>query len=141
MSADITAIANHKGGVAKTTTAVNLGFALALQGKSVLLVDNDPQGSLTISMVYGNPDNLPVTLSTVMMAEIEDRSIPPNFGIIHYAEGIDLLPSNIELSGVELSLVNAMSRELVLRTVLVRLRSQYDHILINCMRFWYCSLL
>ena len=133
MKSEITAVTNQKGGVGKTTTTVNLGVALAMLGKKVLLVDGDPQGSLTISMGYRDPDNLPATLSKVMMAEIEEKSIPPNFGIIHHAEGIDLLPANIELSGVELSLFNAMSRELVLRTVLDRLRDQYDHILIDCM--------
>ena len=133
MTSEITAITNQKGGVGKTTTTVYLGVALAMLGKKVLLVDGDPQGSLTISMGYRAPDQLAATLSTVMMAEIEDRSIPPNYGIIHHAEGIDLLPGNIELSGVELSLVNAMSREQVLRNVLDRLRSQYDHILIVCM--------
>ena len=133
MKSEITAVTNQKGGVGKTTTTVNLGVALAMLGKKVLLVDGDPQGSLTISLGYRAPDNLTATLSQVMMAEIEDRSIPPNFGIIHHAEGIDLLPANIDLSGVELRLVNAMSREQVLRSVLDRLRSQYDHILIDCM--------
>ena len=133
MNAQIIATTNQKGGVGKTTTTFNLGVGLAMLGKKVLLVDGDPQSSLTICTGYRNPDELTDTLSTVMMAEIEDRSIPPNLGILHHEEGIDLLPSNIELSGVELSLVNAMSRELVLRNVLDRLRSQYDYIIIDCM--------
>jgi len=133
MYAQIIATTNQKGGVGKTTTTFNLGVGLAMLGKKVLLVDGDPQSSLTICTGYRNPDELTDTLSTVMMAEIEDRSIPPNLGILHHEEGIDLLPSNIELSGVELSLVNAMSRELVLRNVLDRLRSQYDYIIIDCM--------
>ena len=133
MSAQIIASANQKGGVGKTTTTVNLGVALAREGKRVLLVDGDPQGSLTISMGYQAPDELPRTLATAMMDAIEDRSNPPNQGIIHHAEGVDLLPGNIELSGVELSLFNAMSRELVLRNILSKLRDSYDYIIIDCM--------
>jgi len=133
LSAQIIATTNQKGGVGKTTTTFNLGVGLALLGKKVLLVDGDPQSSLTICSGYRNPDELTNTLSTVMMAEIEERSIPPNLGILHHEEGIDLLPSNIELSGVELSLVNVMSREQVLRSVLDRLRSKYDYIIIDCM--------
>ena len=133
MSAQITAITNQKGGVGKTTSTVNLGVGLAREGKKVLLVDGDPQGSLTISMGIQDPDSLTETLSTLMLAEMEDKLIPPNYGIIHHQEGVDLLPGNIELSGVELSLVNTMSRELVLRNVLNRLRNNYDYILIDCM--------
>lgn len=133
MNAQITAITNQKGGVGKTTSTVNLGVGLAREGKKVLLVDGDPQGSLTISMGIQDPDSLTETLSTLMLAEMEDKPIPPDFGILHHQEGVDLLPGNIELSGVELSLVNTMSRELVLRNVLNRLRSNYDYILIDCM--------
>ena len=133
MSAQITAITNQKGGVGKTTSTVNLGVGLAREGKKVLLVDGDPQGSLTISMGIQDPDSLTETLSTLMLAEMEDKPIPPDYGIIHHSEGVDLLPGNIELSGVELSLVNTMSRELVLRNVLNRLRSNYDYIFIDCM--------
>lgn len=133
MSAQITAITNQKGGVGKTTSTVNLGVGLAREGKKVLLVDGDPQGSLTISMGIRDPDELTETLSTLMLAEMEDKPIPPDYGIIHHLEGVDLLPGNIELSGVELSLVNTMSRELVLRNVLNRLRSSYDYIFIDCM--------
>ena len=133
MSAQITAITNQKGGVGKTTSTVNLGVGLAREGKKVLLVDGDPQGSLTISMGIQDPDSLTETLSTLMLAEMEDKPIPPDYGIIHYLEGVDLLPGNIELSGVELSLVNTMSRELVLRNVLNRLRNSYDYIFIDCM--------
>ena len=133
MSAQITAITNQKGGVGKTTSTVNLGVGLAREGKKVLLVDGDPQGSLTISMGIQDPDSLTETLSTLMLAEMEDKPIPPDYGIIHHQEGVDLLPGNIELSGVELSLVNTMSRELVLRNVLNRLRNNYDYIFIDCM--------
>ena len=103
-----------------------MGVGLAREGKKVLLVDGDPQGSLTISMGIQDPDSLTETLSTLMLAEMEDKPIPPDYGIIHHQEGVDLLPGNIELSGVELSLVNTMSRELVLRNVLNRLRNSYD---------------
>ena len=133
MNAQITTITNQKGGVAKTTTTVNLGIGLAREGKKVLLVDGDPQGSLTISMGIHDPDELTKTLSSLMLAEMEDKPIPPDYGIIHHKEGVDILPSNIELSGVELSLVNTMSRELVLRNVLNRLRPNYDYIFIDCM--------
>ena len=133
MSAQITAITNQKGGVGKTTSTVNLGVGLAKEGKKVLLVDGDPQGSLTISMGIQDPDSLTETLSTLMLAEMEDKPIPPDYGIIQHSEGVDLLPGNIELSGVELSLVNTMSRELVLRNVLNRLRNSYDYIFIDCM--------
>lgn len=133
MNAQITAIINQKGGVGKTTSTVNLGVGLAREGKKVLLVDADPQGSLSISMGLQNPDELSDTLSTLMLAEMEYRPIYPDHGIIHHKEGVDLLPGNIELSGVELSLFNTMSRELVLRNVLDRLRCNYDYILIDCM--------
>ena len=133
MSTRITAISNQKGGVAKTTSTVNLGVGLAREGKKVLLVDADPQGSLTVSMGIQNPDELTESLSTLMLAEMVDMPIPPDFGIIHHQEGVVLIPGNIELSGVELSLVNTMSRELVLRNVLNRLRHNYDYILIDCM--------
>lgn len=129
----ITAITNQKGGVGKTTTTASLGIGLARHGKRVLLVDADPQGSLTISLGIRDPDSLTETLSTVMTAEMQDIEIAKDCGIIHHSEGVDLLPANIELSGVELGLFNTMSRETVLRTVLNRLRPHYDHILIDCM--------
>ena len=91
LNAQIIATTNQKGGVGKTTTTFNLGVGLAMLGKKVLLVDGDPQSSLTICTGYRNPDELTDTLSTVMMAEIEDRSIPPNLGILHHEEGIDLI--------------------------------------------------
>jgi chromosome partitioning protein len=129
----IIAITNQKGGVGKTTTAVSLGVGLARTGKKVLLVDADPQGSLTVSLGVKMPDELPISIATLMQDIIEDKAIPEDYGIIHHAEGVDLLPSNIELSAFEVGLINVMSREYVLRDTLEPLKQKYDHILIDCM--------
>lgn len=133
MNTQIIAITNQKGGVGKTTSTVNLGVGLAQNGKKVLLVDADPQGSLTISMGIKNPDGLPVSLSTLMHREMECMPLPHDLGIIQTGEGVDLLPSNIELSGIEVGLFNAMSRELVLKKCLTQVAHSYDYILIDCM--------
>lgn len=115
MNAQIIAIANQKGGVGKTTTCANLGIGLAQTGKKVLLIDGDPQGSLTISLGNPQPDKLPVTLSDMMGKVLTDQPIAPGEGILHHPEGVDLMPADIQLSGMEVSLVNAMSRETILR--------------------------
>lgn len=132
MNAQIIAIANQKGGVGKTTTCANLGIGLARAGKKVLLVDGDPQGSLTISLGNPQPDKLPVTLSDMMGKVLTDQPITPHEGILHHAEGVDLMPADIQLSGMEVSLVNAMSRETVLKQYLDTVKRDYTHILIDC---------
>lgn len=129
----VLAIANQKGGTGKTTSTVNLGIGLANEGKRVLLVDTDPQGDLTTSLGWTDQDNLPITLSTQMEKIIRDEPIKTGEGILHHKEGVDLIPANIELSGMEMSLVNAMSREFTLKSYLDDLKKGYDYLLIDTM--------
>ena len=129
---NIIAICNQKGGVGKTVTTVNLGIGLARQGKRVLLVDVDAQGSLTASLGYQHPDQLDETLATVLGKVIEDKPLLPSEGILHQEESVDLLPANIDLAAMEVTLVNIMSRETILREYLNTVRNQYDVILLDC---------
>ena len=129
----VIAITNQKGGVGKTTTTVNLGIGLANSGYRVLLIDADPQGSLTVSLGISNPDELDVSLATAMEAVINEEEFSEDAGILHHEEGVDLLPSNIELSGMETGLFNIMSREYVLKDYVDTVRKNYDYILIDCM--------
>ena len=129
----VIAITNQKGGVGKTTTAVNLGTGLVRQGKRVLLIDTDPQASLTLSLGVTKPDELNYTITNVMTNVVEDKDISPGNGIITNLEGVDLMPANIELSGIEIRLVNEMSRERVLKHYVDTVRKNYDYILIDCM--------
>lgn len=131
--ATVIAVVNQKGGTGKTTTCENLGIGLANEGKKVLLVDTDPQGSLTIALGNPKPDALPVTLTDLMAKIMQDQPPLPKEGILSHEEGVDLVPANITLSGLEVSLVNAMSRETILKQYLETVKGQYDYILLDCM--------
>ena len=130
--ATVIACVNQKGGTGKTTTCENLGAGLVMEGKKVLLVDFDPQASLSISLGYPKPEELPVTITDMMKKVVEEEGIPPGEGILHHEEGMDLMPSSIELSGMEVSLVNTISRETVLKEYLESVKRDYDFILLDC---------
>ncbi len=127
------AIVNQKGGTGKTTSTENIGVALAMAGKKVLLVDTDPQASLTVCMGSTQPDELQVTLASVLNKVLQDKEIAPEEGILHHSEGVDLMPANIELAGLEVGLVNVISRESVLKEYLANVENKYDFILMDCM--------
>ena len=132
-NAKVIAVVNQKGGTGKTTTTENLGIGLVNEGKKVLLIDMDPQGSLTISLGYPRPDEMYPTLSDVLEKVIQESAENPKEGIIKQREGVDLMPGNIELSGLEVSLVNIMSRETILKRYLDEIKKDYDYILLDCM--------
>jgi len=129
----VMAVVNQKGGTAKTTTVENLGIGLARTGKKVLLVDVDPQASLTICLGYPKPDDLEMTLADMLSALINDQSVDISKGILHQQEGVDLIPSNIAMAGLEVALVNAMNRERVLKQFLEPIKGRYDYVLLDCM--------
>ncbi len=125
-------VCNQKGGTGKSTSVCNLGIGLARLGKKVLLIDGDSQGSLTASLGYKDPDSLDVSLATIMEKLINDEELITEEGILHHQEGIDLMPANIELAALEVSMVNVIGRERVLKNYVQLVRNQYDFIIVDC---------
>jgi len=128
----IYAVVNQKGGVGKTVTSTNLAIGLVQRGKKVLIVDLDSQASQTVSLGWARPDEMPVTIATQIGRIIENQPFDPLEGILHHDEGVDLMPSSIALSGMEMRMISAISREAILRTYLADLKQHYDVIVLDC---------
>jgi chromosome partitioning protein len=126
------AVSNLKGGTSKTMTAASLGAGLAKQGKRVLLLDADSQHSLTISFGVTDPDKQPITLTTMMQGVISETDFDPTAGIIHHSDGVDLLPSNSSLAGMEIALAGQIGRESFLRQYIDMVKPLYDYVVLDC---------
>jgi chromosome partitioning protein len=126
------AVVNQKGGVGKSVTSTNLGIGLARKGQKVLIIDLDSQASQTVSLGWKQPDELPVTIATQLGKVIDNKPFAPADGILRHSEGVDLMPSSIELSGLEMRMVNAMSREFALRTYLAEVKPSYNAVVLDC---------
>jgi len=128
----IIAAVNQKGGVGKSNLSTNLGIGLAQKGKRVLIVDLDSQASQTVSLGWKQPDELPISISKHFGSMIENNKIEPAVGILTHKEGVDLMPSSIELASMEVRMISAMSRETLLKSYLANLKSEYDIIILDC---------
>ncbi|SHH10871.1 chromosome partitioning protein [Butyrivibrio fibrisolvens DSM 3071] len=128
----VIAIANQKGGVGKTAVASNLSVGLAMNGKKVMVIDADPQGNLTSSLGIDNADELENTLASFIEREIMEEQIEPEEYILHNEEGVDIMPCNIKLAGMDYMIMNALSREHLLDAFVSSVRDEYDYILIDC---------
>ncbi|MGI6153586.1 MAG: ParA family protein [Christensenellaceae bacterium] len=127
----VISISNQKGGCGKSTVSFNLAAGLARKGKSVLCIDNDPQGNLTMSMGHHKPDDLPYTISSIVEKIADDQPFEPEKGILTHDEGVSLMPANIQLSGFEAALINVYGREAILKQYVDRVRDHYDFVLID----------
>jgi len=128
----VISVVNQKGGVGKSVTSTNLGIGLARKGQKVLIVDLDSQASQTVSLGWRLPDELPTTIATQINKVMENKPFDAHEGILQHSEGIDLVPSSIELSAMEMRMVNAISREYILRNFLDELKPSYDTIVLDC---------
>lgn len=128
----VIAIVNNKGGIGKTVSTVNLAIGLAREGKKVLVIDLDPQGSLTVSLGYREQEKIQVTISSLLEKIINDEEVLAGEGVLHHGEGIELIPANISLSGIEVMLVNTISRESILKEYVKGIEKDYDYCLIDC---------
>lgn len=128
----VIAIANQKGGVGKTAVSSNLSVGLAMNGKKVMVIDADPQGNLTSSLGIDNADELENTLASFIEREITERQVELSEYIMHNEEGVDIMPCNIKLAGMDYMIMNALSREYLLDAFVSNVRDKYDYILIDC---------
>ena len=127
----VLAVCNRKGGTGKSFSTASLSFALARQGKKVLCLDTDNQHSLTVIMGVTEPDELPITIKTIITDIIDEKDIDPTAGIIHHPEGVDLLPANNSLTGIELALASVIGRETILKQYIEKVKPLYNWILVD----------
>ena len=133
------AVSNQKGGCGKTSLTLNLGSALSRMGFKVCLFDVDPQANMTMALGYPQPDELPITLPIIMSdvinngGRVENSELLQRREYILHAQGMDFVPSSIDLTGIENILINTMSRENILKKIVGFIKDDYDFVLLDCM--------